>query len=132
MSAPAAFTALGDEKFISLTTFRRSGAGVPTAVWIGRDGDALVVLTPESSGKVKRLRNNSRVEMRPCSRSGRVADGAPTMTGQVEILDDDVSRERLTRVIQRKYGFEYRIVLAIEGLSRSGRKRRVLLRITPA
>jgi len=35
---------------------------VSTAVWVARDGDALVVTTPEASGKVKRLRNNPRVD----------------------------------------------------------------------
>ena len=36
----------GRQKFASPTTYRRSGVGVPTPVWIARDGDALVVTTP--------------------------------------------------------------------------------------
>jgi len=75
MSDDTALAALGDERFVSLTTFRRSGEAVSTPVWVGRDGDALVVTTPRDSGKVKRLRSDDRVELRPCSRSGRVADG---------------------------------------------------------
>ena len=45
MTTAPALAALGDEKFVSLTTFRRSGVGVPTPVWIGREGDALSVLS---------------------------------------------------------------------------------------
>ena len=39
----AQLLALGSEAFVSLTTFRRTGIGVSTPVWIARDGDALVV-----------------------------------------------------------------------------------------
>lgn len=64
MPRDAAFAALGNERFLSPTTFRQSGERVSTAVWIGRDGDALVVTTPAGSGKVKRLRNSPRLELR--------------------------------------------------------------------
>lgn len=77
----SAFVALGDEQFVSLTTFRRSGEPVSAPVWIGRDGDALIVTTPEASGKVKRLRNNPRVELCPCSRMGHVEDGVEPVAG---------------------------------------------------
>jgi PPOX class probable F420-dependent enzyme len=126
-----AFTALGREKFVSLTTFRRSGQAVSTAVWIGQDGDALVVTTGEQTGKVKRLRNDPRVQLRPCSRSGRVRDHTIPVPGTAEILADDQSRSRLTEVIRRKYGLEYRVVMAVERVLRSRQTTRVILRITP-
>jgi PPOX class probable F420-dependent enzyme len=130
MTAEVAFDTLGDERFVSLTTFRRSGEPVSTPVWVARDGDALVVTTPQDSGKVKRLRHTPRVELRPCSRRGRVPEGAEPVTGTAEILSDEGTRDRLTATIRRKYGFEYRLVLAIEHLTRSGRRPRVILRIT--
>lgn len=130
MTADSDLAALGDERFVSLTTFRRSGERVSTPVWIARDGDALVVTTPEASGKVKRLHNDPRVEMRPCGRMGRVEDGVERVAAVAEILTDKDSRERLTRIIREKYGFEYRVVTGIERLSSSGRSDRVILRIT--
>ena len=54
MVALTPLLALADHRFVSLTTFRRSGAPVSTPVWASRDGDLLVVLTPVGSGKVKR------------------------------------------------------------------------------
>src|SRR3954471_6521754 len=117
MSADTAFDALGTERFVSLTTYRRSGEPVSPAVWVARDGDALVVTTPADSGKVKRLRHTPRVELRPCSRTGRVQDGAPPVVGTAEVLTDSGSRQRLTGLIRRKYGIEYRVVMAIERLS---------------
>ena len=132
MAADPAFAALGDERFVSLTTFRRSGERVSTPVWVARDGDALVVTTPEASGKVKRLCNDPRVELRPCGRMGRVEEGVEPVAGVAEVLTDERSRERLTGIIRRKYGLEYRIVMGIERLGGSGQDNRVILRITGA
>ncbi len=120
------FHDLGDERFISLTTYRRTGAAVSTPVWVAREGDALVVTTPADSGKVKRLRHTPRVEMRPCGRTGKVRDGAPVVTGQVEIVDEDQPQ-----LFRSKYGLEYRLFMGIERLGKAGRRPRVLLRITP-
>jgi PPOX class probable F420-dependent enzyme len=131
MTASEAFTSLGHEKFVALTTFRRSGAAVSTPVWVGLDGEALVVTTGEQTGKVKRLRNDPRVELRPCSRTGRVRDHAVAVSGTAEILTDDQSRSRLTEVIRRKYGLEFRVVMAVERLTRSRPAKRVIVRITP-
>jgi PPOX class probable F420-dependent enzyme len=131
-STDSAFTALGDEQFLSLTTFRKSGERVSTAVWIGRDGDALIVTTPEATGKVKRLRNSPRVEVRPCNRMGLVKDGVEPVAGVAEVLTDEGSRERLTGIIRRKYGLKYRVVMGIERLIKSGQENRVILRITRA
>ncbi|MGO4691742.1 PPOX class F420-dependent oxidoreductase [Glaciibacter sp. 2TAF33] len=132
MPATESFTALADERFVSLTTFRKSGEPVSTPVWIARDGEDLIVTTPRESGKVKRLRNDQRIEMRPCTRMGRVADDADTVAGIASIADDERSRRLLTSVFGRKYGLEYRIFMLIERLGRSGRQERVLLRVTPS
>ena len=121
---------LADEPFVSLTTFRRSGDPVPTAVWIARDGDALVVTTGADSGKVKRLRRDARVELRPCSRAGSVADGAPVATGTATVLEHDL--ERPSAAIRTKYGLQFRLVMLIERIARRGRTNRVIVRITDA
>jgi uncharacterized protein len=61
-SSDSVFAALGDEPFLSLTTFSKSGERVSSAMWVARDGDALIMFTPESSGKVQRLRNSPLAE----------------------------------------------------------------------
>jgi uncharacterized protein len=50
--------AAGIAQFVSLTTFRPSGAPVATPVWVARDGDALVVTTAVDTGKLRRLRHD--------------------------------------------------------------------------
>ena len=124
---------LAEERFVSLTTFRRTGEPVSTPVWIGREGDDLVVLTPTDSGKVKRLRHTARVELRPCDRRGRVADGAPTSTAVAEIRDEPGAVDRVRAVMRAKYGAEYRIFMVIEALVRRTRHTdRVAVHLRPS
>ena len=114
---------LADARFVSLTTFRRSGEAVSTPVWVGRDGEKLVVLTPVGSGKVRRLRHDPRVEIRPCGRFGAVADGVEPVPATAELRrhPDDVERARAT--IRRTYPIESRLVLGIERLVERMRRR---------
>lgn len=108
--------ALADSRFVSLTTFRRSGAPVSAPVWAGRDGESLVVLTPAGSGKVKLLRHDSPVELRPCGRFGAVRDGVRPVAATAEVREAaaDVLRARAT--IHATYAVESRVVLGIERL----------------
>ncbi len=131
-SSDSAFAALGDEQFLSLTTFRKSGERVSTPMWVARDGDALIMFTPQASGKVKRLRNSPRVELRPCGRLGHVSDSVEPVAGVAEVLADDDSLERAKGMIRRKYGLGYWVVMGIERLIKFGPEKRVTLRITRA
>ncbi|NQX36868.1 PPOX class F420-dependent oxidoreductase [Herbiconiux sp. VKM Ac-2851] len=124
--------ALGDEHFVSLTTFRKSGEAVSTPVWIVRDGDTLLVTTPDDTGKVKRLRNDPRVELRPCSRMGAVKEGEPARLGLAEIERDEPSVKRGGGLFQRKHPLEYRVFMLVERIAAKRQKPRVMLRIRPA
>ena len=92
-----------DVQYVALTTFRKTGVGVPTAVWIARDGDELVVTTIDKSGKVKRLANNPAVELRPCDMRGNVVDGAPTYSGTAHVVRDAAGIGAVKRAVARKY-----------------------------
>ena len=103
--------ALGDARFVSLTTFRRTGEPVSTPVWVARDGDELLVLTPRDSGKVTRLRADPRVELRPCGRFGAVAPDAVVVRGAAQVVEDPGPARR---AVAAKYPVEHRVVLGIE------------------
>ncbi len=124
---PSTLADMGRHRFVSLTTFRRSGQPVATPVWIAPDGDALVVTTPADSGKVKRLRHDPRVELRPCTRSGTVAPGAPTTTAVARVVPTD---PRSTAALEEKYRLQYRLIALLEKVVRRSRGERVILRIT--
>ncbi|WIM88170.1 PPOX class F420-dependent oxidoreductase [Candidatus Mycobacterium wuenschmannii] len=121
--------ALGAEKFVSLTTFKKDGSAVATPMWLGRDGDRLFFWTPADSWKVKRAKNNPRVQLVPCSRSGKVRDGAHPVDGTAEVITDPATVQSLAGLIRRKYGFEFVIVTFIERILARGRKPRVVLRV---
>jgi PPOX class probable F420-dependent enzyme len=129
MTLSPALAALSDASFVSLTTFRKTGVGVSTPVWIARDGADLIVTTPRTSGKVKRLRNDPRVTLVPCDRRGRVADGATVLEAEAHIVSDADTVERLGRVFLRKYRLEYRAFMVIERIVSRGDRTRVMLRI---
>jgi PPOX class probable F420-dependent enzyme len=120
---------LGDQRFVSLTTFKRSGQGVATPNWIGRYGADPFVWTPADSWKVKRVRNNPRVLLAPSSRFGKVGDGAVPVEGTAQVVTDPVTVQRLAGEIRRKYGLGYRLVTLVETIAARGRKPRVVLRI---
>ena len=64
------FPMLEGHKNMNLTTFRKSGNEVPTPVWFVILEGKLYVRTEASSGKVKRIRNNGRVEPTPSTVRG--------------------------------------------------------------
>ncbi|MFE3452903.1 PPOX class F420-dependent oxidoreductase [Nonomuraea sp. NPDC059194] len=117
---------LGHEQYVSVTTYRRNGAAVPTPVWVAQDADAIVIWTVADSGKVKRMRANPSVTVAPCDVRGRPL-GEP-VSGRAEILSAEET-ERVRRLLRAKYGLQGRLVL-LASLVRRGRSGTVGVRIT--
>jgi PPOX class probable F420-dependent enzyme len=125
--------AAGRRRYVSLTTFRRSGAAVATAVWVAPVGDGLVVLTGAATGKAKRLRRDPRVELRECSLRGAVRPGAPVVHARAELVTDPQEQERLLAGHRRKYGLQFRAYQVVERLvAGADGAGDVVLRITDA
>ena len=80
MSDANYFAALDKHNYLNMETFRKNGEGIRTPVWFAADPatslpsrDAkLYIYTIENTGKVKRVRNNPRVKVAPCGRTGRL------------------------------------------------------------
>ncbi len=66
------FASLQKQRFIQLTTLRKSGAGVSTEVWFAEHAGKIYVMTLQEAGKLKRIRNNASVSMAACKYSGEV------------------------------------------------------------
>lgn len=95
---PHPFDAVRDAKYIDLVTYRKSGVGVHTPVWFAEQDGRLFVMTRDDSAKVKRIRNNPRVEIAACTARGRRT--GPPMDAIATICSD---RERGRRLIRKKY-----------------------------
>src|ERR1700677_697729 len=88
------------ERYISLATFRKSGVAVYTPIWFAEDNNKLYFMTNSKLGKCKRLRNNPRVRIAPCSMRGKIT--GPEFDADARILPpEDWPRARKT--IETKY-----------------------------
>jgi PPOX class probable F420-dependent enzyme len=91
---------ISGQKYISLTTFRKSGEAVATPVWFGEDSDKLYVMTRSDMGKTKRIRNNAQVKVAPCTIRGKVT--GPEFPATARILATD-EHAHARAAINRKY-----------------------------
>lgn len=84
-----------------LATFRRSGIVVATPVWAAESDGRFYVRSERTAGKVKRLRNDSRVLVAPCTVRGKPL-GAP-LEATASVLGP--GREQIAeRALVRRYG----------------------------
>ncbi|MGW0095853.1 PPOX class F420-dependent oxidoreductase [Streptomyces sp. NPDC003328] len=79
-------------RYMSLTTFRKDGRAVTTPVGCLVAGQTLYVLTPPEAGKVKRIRNNSRVTIAPCTMHGTLPPHAPIAQARARLLEAEQTR----------------------------------------
>jgi len=91
---------ISGQKYLCLTTFRKSGTPVPTPVWFAEANDKLYVMTRSDSGKYKRLRNNSHVRIAPCTMLGKVT--GPESAATARVLPAD-AWPAARHVIHKKY-----------------------------
>lgn len=129
MNPAPSFADLAASRYVRLTTFRSNGEPVPTPVWITRRGETLIVVTEARSGKVKRLRNDSRVVVAPSDWRGNPKGGQIQGTASVLDGDSDTVAEQ-TELARAKYGWEYKILRVVEKLRRAGDHDRIALAIT--
>lgn len=108
------FDQVARHRYVALRTFKRDGTGVDSPVWIAPRGDRLAVITLEDTWKVKRLRRDPRVELRPCDVRGRVAEGAPVWRGTGEVSADPDDVLTVKRAIGAKYGWWYHVFTEVE------------------
>jgi hypothetical protein len=93
-------SAISGRKYISLSTFRKSGTAVATPVWFGEEGNELYVMTRSDMGKTKRIRNNPQVRVAPCTIRGKVT--GPEFAATARILPPE-EHAAARQTINRKY-----------------------------
>ena len=121
-------------KYLSITSFRRDGAGVATPVWFVQEGSRLLVKTDSRSYKARRIRRNPAVTIAPCSATGRLR-GEPTAARAELLPDSEIGR--VEELIAGKYRFDRVVTLPIYRLVQRIRHPRrpeetpVVIAITP-
>jgi len=102
---PAA--AFAGENYISLMTFRKNGQGVATPVWFAEDSGVFFVYSLADAGKIKRLRNNPRVRMAPCSMRGRLKGEWVEATARIL---EGTEAAHANALLDAKYGWVKRLL----------------------
>ena len=103
------FDGLRGHKYALLITFRRDGRAVPTPTWFGVGDDGNVYTqTFADAGKVKRLRNDPRALVCPCTVRGKPLGMA--IMGRARILPPE-EWEHAEQAIQANYGLGRRIYM---------------------
>jgi uncharacterized protein len=100
-SPATGFSLLEQQQYANLFTYRKSGEAVKTPVWFALKNGKAYVMTTANAGKVKRIRNNSRVEIGPSDRAGKPL--GPTAPATARILDaSEIAGAK--DALDRKYG----------------------------
>lgn len=99
---PDAIEQFAKAKYLNLETFRKTGVGVRTPVWFAQDGTIFYIYTLPNFGKTKRIRNNPKVRVAPCSMRGKLR-GA-WVDAQARICEAPEA-EHGQDLLRRKYGW---------------------------
>jgi len=91
---------ISGQKYISSTTFRKTGAPVRTPLWFAEANGKLYFMTRNDSWKYKRIRNNPNVLVAPCTLRGSVT--GPDLPAVARILPPE-HWPFAQRLIRRKY-----------------------------
>ncbi len=98
---------LEDHLYLSLATYRKSGAAVETPVWFASSDGKLYVFSAGDAGKVKRLRNSSRARVAACDMRGRLL--GEWIDARARIIEDTETIERAYAAFRAKYGLQMRL-----------------------
>jgi uncharacterized protein len=79
------FAWIKGHQYVSLVTFKRSGERVATPIWFAADGDKFYAYSNLDVGKIKRIRNNQKVEIAICAYDGKLL--GPYVPATARILD---------------------------------------------
>jgi uncharacterized protein len=118
-------SALGDEKYLLLTTFRKDGRAVATPVWSADLGNgSLGFWTSSGSGKAKRLAHTERVTVQPCDARGKVKSGS-TATEATAKLVTGAELDTIGEKIRAKYGFMTKVTKLLNTIGGFVKRKRI-------
>jgi len=110
MTAQEALEPFVRQKTVLLTTYRRDGTPVGTPVNIAVEGARAFVRTWDKAWKLKRIRNNSEVEIAPSTFSGKTT--GPAIRARARVLSDDESAHA-GQALARKHPIQHCILVPL-------------------
>jgi PPOX class probable F420-dependent enzyme len=134
MTAPTGFAGFKTDKYLSLESYKKSGESVRTPVWFAPDPSVtpdsvtskLYIYTIGDTGKVKRIRNNSRVRIAPCDMRGKIL--GEWVDARAEIVTGEEAARGM-RLLNKRY-FPLKQLLGFFALF--SRRPRIVMALHPA
>jgi len=97
-----------DQKYINLETYKKDQTSVKTPVWFVIENEQIHITTKETTGKVKRLKNNQNARIAICSMKGDIK-GDWVHVG-LQRINEDNDVEKIVKLRKKKYGFSARLI----------------------
>ena len=97
-----------DQKYLNLETYKKDQTPVQTPVWFVIENDQIYITTKETTGKVKRLRNNQNARIAICSMKGDVK--GDWINVGLQRINEDSDVEKIVKLRKKKYGFSARLI----------------------
>ena len=97
-----------DQKYINLETYKKDQTSVKTPVWFVIENEQIHISTKETTGKVKRLKNNQNARIAICSMKGDIK-GDWVHVG-LQRINEDNDVEKIVKLRKKKYGFSARLI----------------------
>lgn len=101
------FTSLKSDRYINLTTFRKTGEAVATPLWFADYRGVLYAQTFPTAGKLKRIRHTPRVTVASCTLNGKTL--GPQIEGRAHIITNEQEILLAEAALARKYGLTRKI-----------------------
>jgi len=97
-----------DQKYLNLETYKKDQTPVQTPVWFVIENDQIYITTKETTGKVKRLRNNQNARIAICSMKGDIK--GDWINVGLQRINEDSDVEKIVKLRKKKYGFSARLI----------------------
>lgn len=98
---------LEKHKYINLESYKKNGQAVQTPVWFMISDNTIFVQTAKTTGKIKRIKNNSKIRIMPCGIRG---ESKGEWVEGIATLADDTKIQEIIKLRVKKYGFKAKML----------------------
>jgi PPOX class probable F420-dependent enzyme len=110
-----------NQRYLNVETYRKTGEAVATPVWFAEENGTVYIYSLANAGKVKRIRNNSKVRVVPCDVRGKPKSG--WVEAKARILDERAATLG-HELLNKRYGWMKGIA---DAFSKLRRRRKVVI-----
>jgi len=96
-----------DEKYLNLETYKKNGQVVRTPVWFVIDNAVIYVITPSTTGKVKRLTYSKNIRIVPSNMKGTPKGN---WVGATAYFANESESSQAIKLRKKKYGLMAKLI----------------------